>query len=356
MDKNRFSQIVKDKKIYIYGAGNNGVKMFHILEEQGYTIEAFMDQKATKNTSFLLGKHVLKPFPCEDSNSCVIVSIFNYHTNLEEILSFLKDLGFVSVLSYLDFTQCFYPQIGDSFWLTHTDSYPAEPKNFESIFQDQLSCETYCQIIEARKTNNVHLLPRANTNLTQYFPKDIPLNECHNFVDVGAFTGDTIESLVRRFPSLENYIAFESDLENFILLSEEANKHASELKHSILYPCALWNKNELLQFNAGEAGGSCIKENGSVMVQAVALDSILHGIPIDYIKMDIEGAEYPALIGAKKTICEQKPDLAICLYHRPEDLFRIPLLIASWNLGYSFYLRQHYYCGFDLVLYAIVQK
>ena len=70
--------------------------------------------------------------------------------------------------------------------------------------------------------------------------------------------------------------------------------------------------------------------------------------------MDIEGSEYEALLGAKDTIYSSKPNLAICLYHKPNDLYEIPLLINSWNLGYKFYLRMHSYSAFDLVLYAVI--
>ena len=43
--------------------------------------------------------------------------------------------------------------------------------------------------------------------------------------------------------------------------------------------------------------------------------------------MDIEGAEYEALLGARGTISKYRPGLAISLYHRPADLWQIPLLI-----------------------------
>ena len=69
--------------------------------------------------------------------------------------------------------------------------------------------------------------------------------------------------------------------------------------------------------------------------------------------MDIEGAELEALRGAAKTIRRCKPKLAICVYHRREDLITIPQFIKSISSGYKLYLRGHLYCPSEVVLYAI---
>ena len=60
-----------------------------------------------------------------------------------------------------------------------------------------------------------------------------------------------------------------------------------------------------------------------------------------FLKMDIEGAEYNALLGAEQTIRRHSPKLAICVYHGYDDLWRIPALIESFNPNYTFYLRHN---------------
>ncbi|MFH1618985.1 MAG: FkbM family methyltransferase [bacterium] len=70
--------------------------------------------------------------------------------------------------------------------------------------------------------------------------------------------------------------------------------------------------------------------------------------------MDIEGAELDALKGAAETIKKNRPKLAICIYHKPSDLFEIPLFIKSLVPEYRFYLRQHQPISCDLVLYAVI--
>lgn len=69
--------------------------------------------------------------------------------------------------------------------------------------------------------------------------------------------------------------------------------------------------------------------------------------------MDIEGAELEALYGAKRIISEQRPKLAISIYHRPEDIVELSHLIMKYNDSYKFYLRHHSIVSWDTVLYAI---
>lgn len=69
--------------------------------------------------------------------------------------------------------------------------------------------------------------------------------------------------------------------------------------------------------------------------------------------MDIEGSEIEALIGARKQIVNNTPRLAICVYHKKEDLYAIPQLIMEYNSNYKLYLRPHSMMPTELVLFAI---
>jgi hypothetical protein len=75
---------------------------------------------------------------------------------------------------------------------------------------------------------------------------------------------------------------------------------------------------------------------------------------IDFIKMDIEGSELAALKGAEKTLREQRPRLAISLYHRREDFHAIPLWLDQLGCGYRFYLEHYSMHHEETVLYGTV--
>lgn len=74
---------------------------------------------------------------------------------------------------------------------------------------------------------------------------------------------------------------------------------------------------------------------------------------IDFIKMDIEGAELEALKGSEKVLRRFKPKLAITVYHDFKDFWTIPQYLDSLGLGYRFYLRHFTIHAEETVLFAI---
>ena len=68
--------------------------------------------------------------------------------------------------------------------------------------------------------------------------------------------------------------------------------------------------------------------------------------------MDIEGAEYRALLGAKETIKKYRPKMALSVYHKPQDIIEIPTLLLEYHEDYKFALRQYSSIGDETVLYA----
>ena len=187
----------------------------------------------------------------------------------------------------------------------------------------------------------------------QYF--EIPEAKRHHenevFIDAGCFDGWTTKQFIAwNEHKYRKVLAFEPDENN----RKIALHNLSELIESgnvELFPFGLWNEKIKLKFSSSGSGSSL--HSGEETVDVVALDDQPFAEDITFIKMDIEGAEYKALLGAEQIIRKNKPNLAICLYHKPEDVFEIPQLILKYRSDYRFLLRHYWLREYETVLYAV---
>lgn len=107
-----------------------------------------------------------------------------------------------------------------------------------------------------------------------------------------------------------------------------------------------------MSFCVNANGTSAIGE-GTATIETTTLDKVFAVKPITFIKMDVEGAEYNALLGSRKTITEQHPKLAISVYHKPEDIIDIPALLLEYQSDYKFYLRHYSPFDNETILYCV---
>ena len=116
----------------------------------------------------------------------------------------------------------------------------------------------------------------------------------------------------------------------------------------------VWIKTGYIGFVSTGNSVSHVSENvgDADKVEVVTLDEALNDKVVTFIKMDIEGSEMEALKGAERIISEQTPKLAICVYHKPQDIWEIPELVLKINDSYKFYLRHYSYKDNETVLYA----
>ena len=165
------------------------------------------------------------------------------------------------------------------------------------------------------------------------------------FTDLGAYTGDTVQ-LYRNIRNCESdaIVALEPEKRNFRKLSE----NLKSLENTELINAAAWDSDGTAFFEKGKGRGTHeeLSEGqtgagkGTVKTALRSPDSVLSGRRADFIKMDIEGAEHRAIIGAAQTIKSFRPRMLIAVYHRTEDLFDIPETVLSIRPDYRLYLRK----------------
>lgn len=197
----------------------------------------------------------------------------------------------------------------------------------------------------------------------EYFKQDFfPLSQDEIFCDCGAYTGDTVERFLKAVNGNFAYIyAFEMAEENYKRLVDCVDTLSMEYKELTpdkysLLNAGVWDSKGVLFYGKEEKGSNesygVFKTDNQMPANVVTLDETIDG-PVTFIKMDIEGAELNALSGGANVIKKYTPKLAICLYHRLQDFWLIPLYVKQLVPEYKLYVRHHQDDLGGTVLYAV---
>lgn len=218
-----------------------------------------------------------------------------------------------------------------------------------SLLEDDLSRKVYKDIIRFQYSGDLKYLDSCTTEKDEAFAI-LNLNSDENYLDLGAYNGDTIEEFLYYTNGKYNSItAFEPNPKSFLKLSV----YCSGMENVNLWQLGSYNRNTVINFNT-KSGRNCAINPEGMPVQVAKADTILCGKRITYAKLDVEGAEKETFEGMENTIRLFKPKLNVAAYHRSEDIFSLILQLHDLNRGYKFYLRHHPYIPhWDTNLYCV---
>ncbi len=296
----RFINNNKDKKIYIYGAGARGKKIYKHFAEK---CEGFIDKKIYELEG-LSGVTPEEFFNEKIDDKAVIISLKN---GGEAIADQLSKIGYES----------------DSFLLT--------AKYWDKGLE--------------------------------YFENFMEHSDDEIFVDAGVYDGgSTLDFVKWTNGKYKKIYMFEPSKE----YHERFFKNVKDLDNLEWVKKGLWSKTDSLKFFERSDSDISVEQNLNGVVgdyeysggqyqtiDVTSLDEYLGDEKVTFIKMDIEGSECEALKGAEKIIMKNKPKLAICIYHKLDDLWTIPEIIMNYRDDYKFYIRHYGMEALDTVLYAI---
>lgn len=187
----------------------------------------------------------------------------------------------------------------------------------------------------------------------QYLEPFEHLTDKEIFVDCGGYIGDSTLALIKYCGGVLRAYVYEADIINM-------TKAKANLKeYNVIYrDVGVGEKEETLYFQGGSFSSSVFVEDGNEKVNVVSIDNdISEKEKISFLKMDIEGMEKQALKGAKIHIQSDRPVLAVCVYHKPEDVWEIPIYISRIvGSGYRFFLRHYTYYHGETVFYAVPKE
>ena len=248
----------------------------------------------------------------------------------------------------LQFT--FYNDLIPVDFLSNTDSILNNITAYNEIYNilsDNQSKVEFSAITNFRLNRDIFFLKEFKVKLKdQYFEEFIKLSDNPSFIDGGGFDGSSSLEFIKLNPNYKKIYYFEPSSK-----SMEQSKLNLSLENKVeFFQKGLWNSDTTLYFDSSVGSASSFSENGTESINTISIDAIVED-SVEFIKLDIEGAELEALIGAKNTISKLKPELAICVYHKQTDFIEIPTLILKLNPEYKVRLRHYTQGVFETVMY-----
>ena len=180
-------------------------------------------------------------------------------------------------------------------------------------------------------------------------------------IDGGGCWGDSALCFADLTGSAGKVHCFEFEADNLQIMGNNCEMNPDLCSRREVCPYALAkNAGEKVRFTIKGPASSIAHGIGdadkSAEATTISLDYLLEAgyIPrVDFIKLDIEGAELSALQGAEKALRHFRPKLAVSIYHNAEQYISIAKYLNNLNIGSRFYLDHYTLHSFETILYAI---
>lgn len=342
------------KPIYIYGMGDGALKIISVLERENIKFEGiYASNNFVRGHSFY-GYKVKRLDEVKDEHGNNFISLLAFATFREEMLEVLYNIQ-----NECEFYAPDVPVVkvdDDLFDLNYIKKYNDKFKLVYEMLADEWSKKVFINTLNFKVSGKIDYLKEITTNISEVYQNIIKPQKNESYIDLGAYNGDTVSEFLKYAGGkAKKIIAFEPDFKNFTKMNKRIVEE--NIENITCYNLGAWDKEETLHFASRGGRNSKLDNNGKVEVKANSVDNILNGKEATIINLDVEGAEYKALIGSEKTIKEFKPKLMISAYHKNEDLFALPLLVKSICKDYKIYLRHHPYIpSWETNFYMVVEK
>jgi len=277
----------------------------------------------------------------------LVIGFVKGYKLFNELIAKLKYVYTVSYLSEIfDMETITHDFIFDHFYYL---------QDFYDRLGDERSKESLIAYLKSKIWQDMKFLPPV-FDRDMYFPKGVfELTHHESFFDCGAYVGDTIAAFLKATGGAYRRIwALEPDNANYQKLTQYIK--GEKLSKIEAISKGVYSNSGTMPFQEAGTMLSKLSEKAEHTIEVDTIDHIAAGKKITFIKMDVEGAELLALMGAEQTIRKYKPILAISIYHKKNDLLDIPAYLKKIVPKYTFYFRTHKKLAIDSVLYAVVKK
>ena len=320
-----------DLPILLYGMGNGADKIINVLTEYGISVCDFFASDGFVRGQIFHGKKVLSASEALAAYPNAIV-LLAFGSARDDVLAAIEKVEQTHTLLIPDVPVFGSNLFCDAFYEAHKEKF----EQARALLADEHSKQLFDDLINFKLSGKRQYLTKT-TSLSEVIATCLSPNDYRHALDLGAYVGDTAELMLELFPNIESVCAFEPDPKTFVKLCRFAQTDSRVRPFQF---ASLDYTGEVVFAVSGNRNAGIDAPGKLAPVPCSTVDDFLQDAPCDFIKIDVEGAERPTLIGAQKTLKEKRPDLLLSLYHRSEDLFDLPLLLHDINPEYRMYLRR----------------
>ena len=350
-----------DKKIVLYGMGDGAEKIKAVLDDRGIEITEIMASDGFVRGQSFMGHRVKTLAEIEEEYGGGFLILICFGSKIPDVMEHIYEIAQKHEL--------YAPNVpvtgGGVFDLEYANANKGDLQKVYKMLADEQSKKVFENVIRYKLSGDINYLKECETPSDEKFDL-LTIGTDETVVDLGAYDGDTlVEFLNGTSMQFKKLYAMEPDNKNYRKLKRKLYMIGSALLEA--YNVGAWDEDTTITFDMragrGSTANSADPSNSGTErrralryrdIKMMKTDTMLRGDAATYIKIDVEGAEENALRGAKETIANFKPKLNVALYHRNEDMFRLPLLINELNRKYKFYMRHHPYVpDWDTNLYCV---
>lgn len=348
------------KPIVLYGMGNGADKIISVLESKGMEHADVFASDDFVRGQFFHGKKVLRLSEVEEKYEDFNILV-SFGSSLPSVMDKIKDIAAHHTLYAPD-----VPVAGENLFDAEF-FYKNEEKILKArtLLADERSREVYDELIRYKLDGRITHFDITDREGGVF--GDTLSGGYEVYCDLGAYTGDTVEEALSRFPEIKKIIAFEPSPKTFSKLQNNTARF-SDKDMTLVNACA-WNENGTAVFTDGSGRNSTLagsKEQKGKTLSGAKIKEIATATPDSYmdfsgktllIKFDVEGAEKEAIEGSQKVILSNLTELCVSLYHRSEDIFSLPLLIHKLLPDHKLFIEKTPYIpAWEINLYACVRQ
>ena len=358
IDKDNIPTELYSMSVVMYGGGSAGRTIISLLIEKGIKIRYIIDDAENIQGTYIENVRVISYQSfievCKEFKDVAVILTTIYGKAVSKKLESFQNMHIYELYDWL----C--ELTGDKKWimemLAESEKVQELKRQIDILkdkWGDKESEKVLAGLVQYLDTKNFACIAKVCTAEAHYFIPEVKnvIKSPLVIIDAGACRGELLQTIKNNYLDWEKCYCFEVDEDNYRVLAEQAKGNIQQ----VCLNKGLWSESKKLYYEEGKdsASGKIVSYETDYAVDAVSIDDFFKEEKCNYIKMDIEGAELPALMGGIQFIKRERPILAISIYHSLEDFWKIPQYLMAELDNYRYYVRHHSLIFGETVLYGV---